>query len=351
MFSTTFKTLFAASLIGSTLAHMELLEPAPLRGKTNPNSANVVDYDMSAPLAPDGSNYPCKGYLLDVGSSAGAAVASYPAGSTQTFKLGGGAPHGGGSMQASLSFDNGATFKVLKSFVGNAPRNAGNNAPNENQSYEFSIPQDAASGQAIFSWSWFNEIGNREMYQNCAIVSITGSGSSKLDSLPDMFLANIGNGCGTTEGTDLEFPNPGAFVERDTPTSGAQTAAPVGSCQAQQGPAPAPQPNPQPNPQPSPEPSPEDPEDPSEDPEDPSEDPEDPSESVPAPSPSTPANPMPGCNQHVVVKGETCNIIAAQYGTTAAKIMTLNPTINSGCTNLLPGEVLTLRRRSRIMRN
>jgi len=338
MFSAATKSLFAASLIGSAFAHMQMVQPPPLRGKTNPNAASIVDFDMTAPLHADGSNFPCKGYLLDVGSSTGASVASYPAGSEQSFVLDGGAPHGGGSMQASLSYDNGATFKVIKSFIGNAPRNSGGNGVDPNQTYTFTVPQDAASGQAIFSWSWFNEIGNREMYQNCAIVTITGSGTNKLDSNPDMFVANIANGCSTSEGSDLEFPNPGSSVDRATPASGAPTGPPVGTCNVQQAPAPGPEPSDSPSPVPEPSES---------------DEPEEPSSTVevPVPAPSSPTTPMPGCNQHTVVLGETCNIIAAQYGLTASHIMSLNPTINSGCTNLLPGEVLTLRRRSRIMRN
>jgi LysM repeat protein len=333
MFSAT--TLLFVSLIGSTFAHMDMVSPAPFRSKAN-GHAGVIDYSMTAPLAADGSNFPCKGYLADLGTASGASVATYEAGSQQQLVLDGGAPHGGGSMQLSLSYDNGKTFKVIKSFIGNGPRNNGGNAVDANQSYDFQVPADAASGDAIFSWSWFNEIGNREMYQNCAVVSITGKGTSKLDNLPDMFVANIGNGCSTTEGTDLEFPNPGDVVERSNASSGAKTAPPVGNCGASQAPAPVPttaspsatQTLPAPVPTTTPTAS--------------------TTVNVPAPS-STVVD--PGCSQHVVVSGETCNTIGALHGVSASQIMTLNPAINTGCTNLMPGQILILRRRSRIMRN
>lgn len=82
-------------------------------------------------------------------------------------------------------------------------------------SYDFKIPSDAPSGKnVIFSWSWFNEVGNREMYQNCAVVDIVGgSGASYGLNTPEMFRANTqGGACVTPEGVDFVFPNPGDSV-------------------------------------------------------------------------------------------------------------------------------------------
>lgn len=76
----------------------------------------------------------------------------------------------------------------------------------------------------MLAWTWFNKIGNREMYMNCAIVDLTGtSGSqSNYDALPDMFTANIqSDECLTEESTDLLFPDPGDVVQR---LNGATTA-------------------------------------------------------------------------------------------------------------------------------
>jgi hypothetical protein len=64
---------------------------------------------------------------------------------------------------------------------------------------------------------------------NCAPVTIIDSGKRSesgggfvmrravLDSLPDMFKANIGNGCGTAQqGSCVVFPSPGTSVETNT---------------------------------------------------------------------------------------------------------------------------------------
>ena len=73
--------------------------------------------------------------------------------------------------------------------------------------------------------TWFNSQGEREMYMDCAAVNITGGGSglSGVAAYPDIFEANIGNGCETEPG-DLAFPNPGPNVE------GSGGVPPKGNC-------------------------------------------------------------------------------------------------------------------------
>lgn len=81
--------------------------------------------------------------------------------------------------------------------------------------YNFRIPRDVANGQALFAWTWYNLIGNRELYMNCADVAInggTGSPSSFGNAYPDLFVANVGNGCSTVEGRETVFANPGNQV-------------------------------------------------------------------------------------------------------------------------------------------
>jgi hypothetical protein len=92
--------------------------------------------------------------------------------------------------------------------------------------YDFTIPSYSPSGVALFAWTWFNEIGNREMYMTCAHVQILGSSASRrsrskrqgtftsLSSLPNIWRANTEglNTCGTTEGLDIVFPEPGPDV-------------------------------------------------------------------------------------------------------------------------------------------
>jgi hypothetical protein len=241
----TTASVFAVAAAGLAAAHMEMMDPPPFRSKFNKNVQNA-DYSMTSPLGV----YPCKGYHSDFGTAEGASVASWAAGSQQKFTITGGAAHGGGSCQAALSYDNGATFKVIHSYIGNCPVNG-------ESSYSFTVPAEAPGGDAIFAWTWFNNLGNREMYMNCAAVTITGSGSG-LSALPDIFVANVAAapGCTTADSTDLMFPNPGANVDNNS----ANAAAPVGDCGAAAAPpAPgngdggnAPAPTPEPTPEPTP---------------------------------------------------------------------------------------------------
>ena len=218
-----FANLLALCLL-STLAagHMEMSDPAPLKSKNNPNAGNDADFDLVAPIS--GDSFPCKGYLSLLGSPAGAPVATWEAGSTQSFTITGGAAHGGGSCQASLSLDGGKTFTVIHSYVGGCPAQG-------ESSFDFKVPADTPdSDEAVFSWSWLNQIGNREFYQNCAVVSIKGGkkGGEKVpfDKRPAMFTANLGDGCSTADSADVLFPEPGP----DADINNENAAAPVGSC-------------------------------------------------------------------------------------------------------------------------
>lgn len=203
-------------------AHMEMSDPPPLRSKHNPFAGQDIDYSMTSPLSASGSDFPCKGSLSLLGTDAASPVASWEAGQSYSLSIEGGANHNGGSCQASLSYDGGETFNVIHSYVGGCP-------PAGTSSYDFTIPDDAPSADdAIFAWTWFNNVGNREMYMNCAIVSIEGSSTStsSFSSRPEILVANVGNGCSTTEGSDVEFPNPGPSVSSE----GSGTAPPSGSC-------------------------------------------------------------------------------------------------------------------------
>ncbi|OBT48428.1 hypothetical protein VE00_01427 [Pseudogymnoascus sp. WSF 3629] len=199
---------------------MELLNPPPLRSKYNKFTSNI-DYSMTSPLGTN-NDYPCKGYLPDLGTPQGASVATWVAGSSQQFTVVGSITHKGGSCQASLSTDGGITFTVIHSYIGNCPLVS---------DFPFTVPSDTPTGPAVFSWTWFNTVGNREMYMNCASVTISaGSGSGPVDisfsSRPDAFVANVGKGCSTLESIDLEFPDPGP----DITVNSWGTTPPIGSC-------------------------------------------------------------------------------------------------------------------------
>ncbi|KAH7147923.1 S-adenosyl-L-methionine-dependent methyltransferase [Fusarium sp. MPI-SDFR-AT-0072] len=214
----------ALGLAGLAQAHMEMTYPPPFKSKYNPNAGQDIDYSMTSPLNGDGSNFPCKGYNSLFGTAAGAPTATWQAGKSYSISIAGGADHGGGSCQASLSFDRGKTWVVIQSWIGNCPK-----APTSN--FQFTLPVDTPAGEALFAWTWFNKIGNREMYMNCAAITVkAGSGTPKtpLKKRPAMFVANVGKGCGTTEMVDLMFPNPGP----DVSLTSTNTGPPVGQCPA-----------------------------------------------------------------------------------------------------------------------
>ncbi|KAG8669662.1 hypothetical protein FPOAC2_09002 [Fusarium poae] len=203
------KAFTIATLASYASAHMLMANPKPYGGPNN------------SPLKDDGSDFPCKGAVND-----GASTNSYKAGSTQQLSFIGSAVHGGGSCQVSLTTDKNPTkdsvWKVIHSIEGGCPakNQAGNYPENANaenpDKYDFKIPEELAAGDYVLAWTWFNHVGNREMYMNCAAVNIEGQGGSEgyLDSLPDMFVANIGNKCETLADTDLAFPNPGKSVSK-----------------------------------------------------------------------------------------------------------------------------------------
>lgn len=230
--TTILRICFAVTLLCNLFAsaHMVMSEPPPINYKTNPHyNPSKGDSDYTAPLSPSGSNYPCRGHLKDLNTPEGAPVRDYSPGGTYELKIDGSAVHGGGSCQASLSYDGGASWSVIKSWIGNCP-----NANGGAQSFSFTVPTSAPSGTAIFAWTWFNKIGNREMYMNCAVVNIGGGGGRRIKQRqlggPSVFIANVGNGCKTTEGTDVVFPNAGDQVEFGSSSS---QAPPSGVCDGQ----------------------------------------------------------------------------------------------------------------------
>jgi hypothetical protein len=129
------------------------------------------------------------------------------------MSLEGTATHGGGSCQMSLSYDNGATFRVIKSMIGGCPLT---------KTYVFTIPTYAPTGNALLAWTWQNLEGNREFYMNCAPVNIVAgmtrrrrrSTFTSLQSLPYIWKANLEgvSSCATTKDTNVVYPNPGPDV-------------------------------------------------------------------------------------------------------------------------------------------
>ncbi|GAA5821875.1 hypothetical protein JCM3770_000628 [Rhodotorula araucariae] len=207
------RSLILSAVLATTLvsAHIELMFPPPINSKYDPQTIEAnKDYSMTSPLLPDGSNFPCKGYNTPSAYNSLNPVATLQAG--QAFEIefaAGGATHGGGSCQFSVSYDQGKTFAVIHSVIGGCPLQSSYNVP---------IPANLPSATgATFAWTWFNLLGNREMYMNCAIVDIKGS-SAKSYTGPGLYRANtLGDGsygtCVTAEGAAPVFPNPGSSVE------------------------------------------------------------------------------------------------------------------------------------------
>jgi hypothetical protein len=142
---------------------------------------------------------------------------------------------GGGSCQISITTDLNPTkasvWKVIKSIEGGCPaRDTSGNLPDVSDLewplsdiYNFTIP-DVASGRYTLAWTWFNKVAQRQMHMDCAPIEIIGgAGSVQMESLPDMFVANMMEykDCMNMEGTDLLFPEPGADLDQ---LNGATTA-------------------------------------------------------------------------------------------------------------------------------
>ncbi|KAE8453237.1 hypothetical protein EG329_011304 [Mollisiaceae sp. DMI_Dod_QoI] len=208
----------------TALGHMEMTFPPPFRSSDNPfaKAAQKIDYSMTSPLSGP-AQFPCKGYLTDLTSAVGAPVVTWTQGSSVNFTLGGSAVHGGGSCQAAISNDAGKSFFVIHTYQGGCPLAPG--------SFQLDIPSDTPTGNVVFAWLWYNNIGNREIYMNCASVTIaSGSGTAPktaFSARPDLFVANLANGCTTVETTDVLIPNPGP----DVTTGGtAKSQAASGTC-------------------------------------------------------------------------------------------------------------------------
>ena len=178
------------------------------------------------------------------------------AGSTQilAFDLGGGdntAVHGGGSCQLSITYETDpakqkdpSSWKVIYSIEGGCPTDAAGNLQDGQvvdcpanstdtacvNVFPFVIPKGVKDGHAIMAWTWFNTIGNREIYMNCMNVNFTGGDGSEVKSFPELFVANqagIGT-CPTTEEFNVKFPDPGKYVTTKTEGNPYPLAVPTG---------------------------------------------------------------------------------------------------------------------------
>ncbi|KAL2015879.1 hypothetical protein VTK56DRAFT_4676 [Thermocarpiscus australiensis] len=228
-------------LLGGARGHMVMNYPTPY----NLNTPPLLQVD---PISGGRFPFPCHNHY---GFTSRTLV---EAGGATLVNFTGGGQHGGGSCQFSISYDEptdggdwnkSAKFKTIYSIIGGCPavftdetRNLPPAAMDPNmrrdskhcgddqgidciRQFMIPLPNFLKNGPATFAWTWFNKLGNREMYMNCAPVTITsGTGDQKqIDSLPDIFIANYFDdpelpSCVTGTSADkivLNFPNPGKY--------------------------------------------------------------------------------------------------------------------------------------------
>ncbi|KAF2192697.1 lytic polysaccharide monooxygenase [Zopfia rhizophila CBS 207.26] len=203
----------ATLLASSANAHMIMAKPVPF-------SVDKID---NSPIT--AAQYPCKsqnGFTVST-------MNSMKVGEEQQLTFKGSARHGGGSCQLAVTTDEtpsaNSKFKVIMSMEGGCPKT------NPEEAFTFKLPDSVPNGKMTFAWTWFSRLsGQPELYMNCAPIEVTGgaSDSSKFDALPDLFVANIGQGCTTPANKNTKFPNPGESVLTDNAEASAD--APTGNC-------------------------------------------------------------------------------------------------------------------------
>ncbi|RDI83003.1 hypothetical protein Vi05172_g7020 [Venturia inaequalis] len=227
------KTLLAFSTLAE--AHMQLHSPAPFNASNNLHTNGHPDTQLHYPYNCCGrrTEYPCRGYLSLLGTPAGAPTVTWAPGSLQNWSMAGPAPlggtHYGGSCQIGLSIDKGNTFRTVVSYEGNCPHRDGSEDPT-GQTFNFTVPRDLPTGEAVFAWTWVNR--EQEFNMNCAAVFVeVGNTTSEAGGVPpisipsqaysvafndrpEMFIADTRHGCLTPKtDAELKFPEPGINVE------------------------------------------------------------------------------------------------------------------------------------------
>jgi hypothetical protein len=209
------------ALAAGASAHIIMKTPVPFAWEDVANK--------QAPLEP--AQFPCK---QPAGSYKVTEMNQWNAGETKPVKLIGGATHGGGSCQFSITTDTkpskDSQWKVIHSVIGGCT----GGPPDDNKSGDpddasipeipVKMPDDLPSGQYTFAWTWLNKLGNREFYMNCAPIQVgtaseassaSADVSSVLGSLPDMFTINLPpTECSTASAVDFDYPDPGESVAK-----------------------------------------------------------------------------------------------------------------------------------------
>ncbi|KAK9894042.1 lytic polysaccharide monooxygenase [Cystobasidium minutum MCA 4210] len=188
--------LTLSQLLMQVSAHMTMA--TPLAFFPNPDHAKT-------PLTGPGGEFPCKTGISGLSLASSVATTTYEAGKEMSVTLAGGATHGGGSCQFSLSYDGGKSWGVVYSVIGGCLATT--------LTYSFKLPAELpGTDSALFAWTWINYMGGApEIYMNCAPVKIKSSAKGSL-TVPALFKANLGEGCTSIGNCDVKYPKPGKWV-------------------------------------------------------------------------------------------------------------------------------------------
>ncbi|KAF8941353.1 hypothetical protein EDD21DRAFT_322793 [Dissophora ornata] len=181
-------------------AHVGLSTPCgryqPAAGCPAPPPGQSIDYNINSPIGThDSKTLPiCKNLVPYTQRTV------YKAGETINTAYSVGASHGGGHCQWALSYDGGKTWVVLKTLIRDCLKGV---VTGQAYSVPVQIPANAPSGNATFQWIWNNAIGNRELYSNCADITIKGTNGGTVTGVAPLY-ANYG----PSSLLIPEFPNP-----------------------------------------------------------------------------------------------------------------------------------------------
>lgn len=166
-------------MASGTLAHLQLVHPAPFNASNNPHRTTQADPYLQYPYDCCGAasrwEYPCRDYHNLLGTPDGLPTATWEVGSQQSWSMAGTGNHYGGSCQVGFSVDKGDTFRVSTSYEGNCPHRKAGNGP-EGQDFPFTVPHDLTPGVQLFAWTWYNR--EQQFSMNCAAVNITAPSSA-----------------------------------------------------------------------------------------------------------------------------------------------------------------------------
>ncbi|TKA81458.1 hypothetical protein B0A55_02922 [Friedmanniomyces simplex] len=200
-----------ATLSGVTNAHIKLSTPVPY-GEATLNTSPL----NNAKPGTAGSDFPCK---QRTGVYELTKRTQVVAGADNPLIFDGSATHGGGSGFLAVTTDEhpdvNSQWKTFMIFDSGMPVKGDSESGSGTSSYTYALPKGMLNGNLTLGWYWYNRIGNRELYSNCAPLEISGGSDDRsvFDALPNAYLINLPTSeCSSQEMGDTEIPNPGNAV-------------------------------------------------------------------------------------------------------------------------------------------